>query len=121
MLKSRKLRPASWLPSNMLKIAVETSASASEAACASMPSVLTACSFASSALTEATAACQEPKPSGAKINAIASPITFRMLLSKSSATYWKEVLKCMSTHRNTQTIKMIVPALIMKAFALSQT
>ena len=48
------------------------------------PKVPTTFSFAIRPVIEATAACQVPQPSGAKIQAIALPIAARMLLSIST-------------------------------------
>ena len=59
---------------------------------ASITRVAVACSFAISADTEATAPCQVPNPSGLNINAIASPIFFK-ILSHNTSFYFHAFLK----------------------------
>ena len=81
------------------------------------PSVPTACSLAISAEMTATAPFQSPKPRGAKNHFTALPIEASMLLSISDICIVQ--LKFDRNQMATQAVKMIVPALMMKALALS--
>ena len=86
-----------------------------------MPTVATTFSFATSPETLATAACQLPKPSGAKIGAITPPIAASILMFSSSTMpkppavkpkFWRNQITPHAT-------KMTVPALMMNALPRS--
>ena len=124
ILKSMKLNPANlfWL-NNILIANSSPLISANDLPLsvnfASMPRVAVACSFATSADTDATAPCQFPNPSGENIGAINSPNDFKILSSSSTNSSLK--LKCMRNHKIMQAAKIIVPAFIINPLTLSHT
>ena len=74
-------------------------------------------SFAISAEMTATAPFQSPRPTGAKIQEIAPPKAASM--ESSISTISMDALNAEKNQMMTQAAKMMVPALMMKPFALS--
>ena len=89
---------------------------------ATTPKVETTTSFATKPVIVATVAAQWPKPRGAKIGAITFPTASRIeWLSSENSTNSKLVEIFCKNQITTVVSKIIVPALITKAFTLSQT
>ena len=80
----------------------------------------TTISLAMSPVSRATAACQKPKPRGAKMGAIQLPRVPSMDWAASS-TMCREKSKDWSSHRTMDISRIRVPALTRKPFTFCQT
>ena len=100
-----------------------TASSVSPDTLASTPIVETIASFAVNPEIEAATGCHSPNPSGAKIGAIAPPITANKLFPGSSTAPNEPLTNPypLKNHITTQAKNRIVPALMMNPYNLSHT
>ena len=80
----------------------------------------TTISLAIRPVSRATAACQYPKPQGAKMGAISPPMAPSMLWEASS-TMWREKSKDWSSHSTMDMSRISVPALTRNPFTFCHT